>query len=159
MNTIQRKSGLFLSTMIIALLILPILMAKAGAVETLEDPIEAIIMDEEQTTILVNPRYQHLSRVSSSLSFSAAGRAECTGAFTTYDTYDSTITITLQQFVNARWVDVKEWSQDYSGSGVKYLNKGYYVPNGRYRLATTVQIWDGNREIENAYCLSPIQEF
>lgn len=109
---------------------------------------------------LLAPRFNHLSRISSSLSISSAGRANCTGSFTTYDDYDSTMTVTLQQYVDYSWTDVKEWSEDYTGSGVKMLDNGYYVTSGyRYRVVTTVQIWDGDEEIEKVSCDSPIKDY
>lgn len=108
----------------------------------------------------VDPRFDHMSRISSSLSIEALGRANCTGSFTTYDAYDSTITITLQQQKDGRWTDIKEWSEDFTGTGVKYVNKGYYVERGySYRLVTVVQIWDGDTEIEKEFCDSPISDY
>lgn len=108
----------------------------------------------------IDPRFDHMSRISSSLDIDSLGRASCVGSFTTYDEYDSTITITLQQFKNNRWTDIKEWSGDFTGTGVKYLSKGYYVESGyRYRLVTVVQIWDGATEIEKESCDSPVYDY
>ena len=120
----------------------------------------APVQDAMQDAV-ITPRFQHLSRISSSLTFSALGRANCGGSFTTYDEYDSSMTMVLQQFKNQEWVDIKTWSGDFTGSGVKVLDKGYYVPSGyRYRLVVTVTIWDSKgNALEIASCDSPIQEY
>lgn len=70
------------------------------------------------------------------------------------------MTVLLQQEVDGRWVDLKEWSEDYTGSRVKMLEKGYYVPRGyRYRVVTTVWIWDADgNQLERVACDSPIKE-
>lgn len=112
-------------------------------------------------TLALDPRFSYLTRISSSLSINTLGRANCTGAFTTYDEYDSTITIVLQQERNGSWTDIKEWSEDYAGSGIKMLEKGYYVSSGyRYRVITTVQIWDADGTLlEKVSCDSPVKEW
>lgn len=76
--------------------------------------------------VYLEPRFEYLSRISSGLTISSSGRAACGGSFTTYDQYDSRMTMTLQQYVDSGWVDIKEWSQDFTGSGVKMMDKGYY---------------------------------
>lgn len=116
---------------------------------------------ENNQELFSEPRFEHMSRISSSLSFEAFGRANCTGSFTTYDEYNSKIIIVLQQFKNNRWNDYQSWSESYSGSGVKLLNKKYYVPSGyRYRVVTTAVILSNNGgELERVSCDSPVQEY
>lgn len=111
--------------------------------------------------VFQEPRFEHLSRISSGLTISSLGRAACGGSFTTYDEYDSRMTMTLQQFVDSEWVDIKEWSQDFTGSGVKMMDKGYYVKSGyRYRMTVTVEILDSDGSVlETEYCDSPIKEY
>lgn len=118
-------------------------------------------ISENAHVLLIDPRFDHMSRISSSLSINSLGRANCTGSFTTYDEYDSRMTVVLQQFKNNQWTDIKEWSEDYSGSGARLLEKKYYVPSGyRYRVVTTVAILDSDgSELEIASCDSPIKEF
>lgn len=125
--------------------------------------VTAVCLSPTETVISLSldPRFSYMSRIASSLSVNSLGRASCTGTFTTYDEYDSTITMTLQQFKDGKWSSIKEWSEDYSGSGIKALDKGYYVASGyRYRVVTVVQIWgtDG-KELEKASCDSPIYEY
>lgn len=111
--------------------------------------------------LLSDPRFEHMSRISSSLSFEALGRANCTGSFTTYDEYNSRIILVLQQFKNNSWNTYRSWSKDFSGSGAKLLNEKYYVPSGyRYRVVTTAVILNNNGgELERVSCDSPIQEY
>lgn len=114
-----------------------------------------------ETVIELEPRFDHLSRISASLTFSSLGRANCGGSFTTYDEYDSSMTMVLQRLEGTRWVDVKDWSESFSGSGVKVLDKGYYVSSGySYRVSVTVNILDSNgNSIETVTCDSPIKEY
>lgn len=111
--------------------------------------------------VYLEPRFEHLSRISSGLTISSAGRAACGGSFTTYDQYDSRMTMTLQQYVDSEWVDIKEWSQDFTGSGVKMMDKGYYVKSGyRYRMTVMVEILDSDGSVlETEFCYSPIKEY
>lgn len=100
----------------------------------------------QHTLLALDPRFTHFSRISSALDINSLGRADCVGSFTIYQQYDndSTITMTLQRFEeNEGWIDIKEWSKSYSGSGAKLLSKGYYVETGyRYRLVTVANILD-----------------
>lgn len=132
----KRKSPLLTALSLIVLLALsPFTTATATAVMT-QTATEAVV------NLMLDPRFDYMSRISSSLSVGTLGRASCTGSFTTYDNVDSTITITLQQFKGGEWSAIKEWSEDYTGTGVKMLDKGYYVASGyRYRLTTMVQIY------------------
>lgn len=111
--------------------------------------------------VYLEPRFEYLSRISSGLTISSAGRAACGGSFTTYDQYDSRMTMTLQQFSDSGWVDIKEWSQDFTGSGVKMMDKGYYVKSGyRYRMTVMVEILDSDGSVlETEFCDSPIKEY
>lgn len=114
-------------------------------------------------TILILPRYNYITRISSSLSISNSGYANCTGGYTIYDEYSGNITITLQKFSNSRWSDVKEWSEDFSATdtGAHMLNKGYYVGSGyRYRVVAVVKITDTDGTVlENESCDSPVSEY
>lgn len=115
-----------------------------------------------EVTAQMDPRFTHISRISSGLSISTSGRASCTGSYTIYKTFDldSRMTITLQRDDNG-WKDVQTWSEDFTGSGFKILDKGYYVSSGyRYRLVTVMQIFDDNGNVlETASCDSPIKEY
>lgn len=111
------------------------------------------------TELMLNPRFDHMSRIASGLSFNSLGRANCTGTFTTYDEYDSAMTVILQKNENGRWTDIIKWSENYTGSGVKLMEKGYYVGSGRYRVVTTVQIFDDDGTVlETVTCDSPIKD-
>lgn len=126
----------------------------ALAVDISPSPSEIVILDLE-------PRFEHISQLSASLSISGLGRAACGGSFTTYDEYDSRMTMVLQQYTDSEWVDIKEWSQEYTGSGVKMIDKGYYVSGGyRYRMTVIVEILDSKGNvIETVSCDSPIKEY
>lgn len=130
-----------------------------GATLALESPEEKSIYE---VTAQMDPRFTHISRISSGLSISTAGKASCTGSYTIYKTYDydSRMTITLQRDDNG-WKDVQTWSEDYTGSGFKILDKSYYVERGyRYRLITEMQILDDSGKVlESATCDSPIKEY
>lgn len=41
----------------------------------------------------------------------------------------------LRYLEDRGWEHIKEWSEDFTGSGVKYLNKGYYVERGYSELS------------------------
>lgn len=149
--------------------LLPMFQSAQAAVHT--QPVQvAITADNTATvvttadqTILVLPRFKYITRISSSLSISNSGYANCTGGFTLYDEYPGNITITLQQFSDGRWTDIKEWSEDYTATdtGAHLFNKGYYVDSGyRYRLVTVVTITDADGTvIENEFCDSPVSEY
>lgn len=115
-----------------------------------------------ETALLLDPRFTHFSRISSGLDINSLGRADCTGSYTIYKTYsyDSTLTVTLQRKEDSGWVDVMEWTKDYTDTGTKVLNKGYYVTRGTYRLVTVAQIFDDDGTVlETISCDSPIKEY
>lgn len=112
----------------------------------------------------ISPRFEHIMRISASLSISSLGRAECGGTYIIYDIYDgydSRMTMTLQRYEDFDWVDVKEWSQDFTGAGGKMMNKGYYVTSGyRYRMTVTAEILDSDGSVlESVFVDSPIKEY
>lgn len=117
----------------------------------------------QHTLLALDPRFTHFSRISSALDINSLGRAECVGSFTLYQQYDndSTITMTLQRFEEDGWIDIKEWSKNYSGTGAKLLSKGYYVETGyRYRLVTVASILDDDGvALEIISCDSLIVEY
>ena len=111
-----------------------------------------------------SPRFKHIMQITSSLTISNLGRAECGGTYIIYDIYDgydSRMTMTLQQYVDLEWVDLKEWSQDFTGAGSKLMNKGYYVKSGyRYRMTVTAEILDSEGNVlESVSVDSPIKEY
>lgn len=120
-----------------------------------------------ETTVLdlsISPRFEHIMRISASLSISSLGRAECGGTYVIYDIYDgydSRMTMVLQQYVDSEWVEIKDWSQDFTGAGGKMMNKGYYVKSGyRYRMTVTAEILDSDGTvIESVSVDSPIKEY
>lgn len=118
------------------------------------------IISETSRELLLEPRFDYISRISSSLSISA-GLANCTGSFTIYSEYKSKLYVVLQQFKDNRWNEYQSWSESYSDSGPKLLEKQYNVPKGyRYRVITTVVILDKNGgELERVACNSPIKEY
>lgn len=123
----------------------------------------APVIDSQYTNLyVIDPRFTHFSRISSGLDIDSSGRADCTGSYTIYQKYDyeSTITMTLQRFEDG-WVNIQEWSKDYSGSGAKLLNKGYYVASGyRYRLIAVAEILDEDGFVlERISCDSQIVEY
>lgn len=71
------------------------------------------------------------------------------------------MTMTLQQYKDGVWSDVKAWSQDFTGAKVHALEKGHYVPSGhRYRVVTVVQIFNSNGKVlETVACDSPIKDY
>lgn len=152
----MRKKKISLSKTILSLVLVFSLgkTATVSAVSVAEQIDYVTVMD-------LDPRYDHISRISASLTMSSIGRANCAGSFTTYEDYNSTMTIVLQQFKNMEWVDVKEWSSDFNGSGVWMMEKGYYVSSGyQYQAVVTVEIFDNNGKIlETIACESPIREY
>lgn len=119
---------------------------------------------QELTILYLSPRFKFLSQISASLSISNFGRATCGGAFYIYDKYDgydSRMTMVLQQYEDTGWTDLKEWSQDFTGTGAKLMEKSYYVSAGyRYRMIATVEILDSAGEVlETVSCDSPIKEY
>lgn len=111
----------------------------------------------------LDPRFEHLSRISASLSISR-GRANCGGSFTIYDIYDgydSRMTMVLQQYTNSRWESIAEWSKDFNGSGIKMMQEEYKVSSGyRYRMTVTAEIFDSSGDvIETVTCDSPIKTY
>ena len=128
------------------------------------DPSDVASVSETayETALLLDPRFTHFSRISSGLDINSLGRADCTGSYTIYKTYsyDSTLTMTLQRKEDSGWVDVMEWTKDYTDTGTKVLNKGYYVTRGTYRLVTVAQIFDEDGTVlETISCDSPTQEY
>lgn len=118
----------------------------------------------ETTVLTLSPRYEHLSLIAASLTISNLGRAACGGTCYIYDMYedcDSRMTMLLQRYESTGWEDVKDWSQDFTGSGNKMMDKGYYVSSGyRYRMTVTVEILDSDGNvIESVSCDSPIKEY
>lgn len=114
--------------------------------------------------VALDPRFEHLSRISAGLTISTLGRASCGGSFTIYDIYDgydSRMTMVLEQYTDSGWEPVKEWSEDFTGAGVKMMDKGYYVSSGyRYRMTVTAEIFDSRGNvIETVSCDSPIKEY
>ena len=112
----------------------------------------------------ISPRFEHIMRISASLSISSLGRAECGGTYVIYDIYDgydSRMTMVLQQYVDSEWVEIKDWSQDFTGAGGKMMYKGYYVKSGyRYRMTVTAEILDSDGTvIESVSVDSPIKEY
>ena len=118
-----------------------------------------------ETAMFLGPRFTHFSRISSGLSFNDLGRAACTGSYTIYIdyNYDSTMTMTLQWFneSDAAWTDVKVWTGDFTKTGTKMLDKGYYVSErGKYRVVTVAKIFDDDGTLlETIACDSPTKEY
>lgn len=135
----------------------------AYALDSRQESTAPVINPQYAYLFMIDPRFTHFSRISSGLDIDSSGRADCTGSYTIYQKYDyeSKITITLQRFEDIKgWVDVQEWSKDYSGSGVKLLNKGYYVASGyRYRLIAVAEILDEDGAVlERISCDSQVVE-
>lgn len=119
-----------------------------------------VLTETAESRELINPRFKYITRISSGLSISKNGYADCTGSYTINEEYPGTTTMTLQRYADGQWSDVKEWSEDYPDSGVKMLNKGYYVTSGyRYRMITTVEIKSGSTVVERESCDSPTKEY
>lgn len=117
-------------------------------------------MQPSENVLANDPRYTNITRISSGLTISTLGRASCTGSSTLRYELDSTLTMVLQQFKNDRWTDIKEWSENYSGSGPKLMDKSWYVSKGyRYRMVTTIKIYEDGEVIETVSCDSPIKEY
>lgn len=117
----------------------------------------------EISVYALDPRFEHLSRISASLSITS-GRANCGGSFTIYDIYDgcdSRMTMVLQQYTNSRWESISEWSEDFSGSRIKMMQEVFKVSSGyRYRMTVTAEIFDSSGDvIETVTCDSPIKTY
>lgn len=140
--------------------LLPVL---PGAQALAAAPPQAMATTSVDQAVLISPRFKYITRMSSSLTIDSNGYANCTGSYTIYDKYSGSITITLQQFINSRWTDIEEWSEDYAATdtGVHMLYKGCYVDSGyRYRAVTEVKITGADGTvIENEFCDSPTKEY
>lgn len=149
----NRASSLILAVLLcLSLLSGPI---KANAAET---------STHEITILNLSPRFKFISQISASLSISNFGNAGCGGLFYIYDIYDgydSRMTMVLQRYGDSGWTDVEEWSQDFTGTGVKMMDKSCYVSAGyRYRMTATVEILDSaGKVLETVSCDSPIKEY
>lgn len=149
----------------IAVFAAPAATVGTGPMVTDSQAIASVSQNAYETVLLLDPRFTHFSRISSGLSFNDLGRAACTGSYTIYIdyNYDSRMTMTLQRFDDSelKWVDVKEWSGDFTKTGTKMLDKGYYVSQrGKYRVVTVAQIFDDDGTVlETISCDSPIKEY
>lgn len=131
---------------------------------TTPQALAADISQPETTILELSPRFEHFAQIAASLSISSLGRASCGASvyiYDIYDGYDSRMTMVLQRYEDSGWVDIKDWSQDFTGSGTKMMDKGYYVSSGyRYRMTVTAEIFNSSgKVIESVSCDSPIKEF
>ena len=119
-------------------------------------PIYAIEDQRHDTTVLIlDPRYENISRIACTLSISSKGVASFGGSFTIHKENDTRLTLVLQQYISGRWVNItKELVEDYTGSGIKGFSDTLDVESGyRYRAVATAEIFNGDGEvIETVSC-------
>lgn len=98
-----------------------------------------VMMATFATAYAVEARYVGVLQLTSSLSISYSGAAECSGKAILYDEYMANVKVELRQ----DGTTIKTWTN--SGSGTVRAGGTYYVTSGHtYVVTTTVTVYDNN---------------
>lgn len=94
------------------------------------------------TAYAVEARYTGVSRITSTLTISSSGAAECTGKAMLYSGYTADVKVELKQ----DGTTIKTWTS--SGSGTVRAGGTYYVESGHnYIVTTTATVYDSNNKV------------
>ena len=115
--------------------------------------------DEYKEFEIVEPRYEVIAYISSSLEVSSSGRASCGAVATVLPGYTVDLTAELQQKEDGRWETIHDWET--SGSGRVSVSGPWYVMSGySYRLKVTVTVYDSNGNfVEAPVEYSKVEEY
>lgn len=101
-----------------------------------------VMMATLSTAYAVEARYTGVSRITSTLTISNTGAAECTGKAMLYSGYKADIKVELKQ----DGTTIQTWTN--SGSGTVRAGGTKYVKSGHsYIVTTTVTVYDSNSRV------------
>ena len=104
--------------------------------------------------VQVEPRFSGISQMSSALTISSTGGANCKGSAIALSGYTVDLTVELKQ----DGVTIKTWTS--SGSGTVSAGGTYYVMSGHdYVVTTTADVYSGKTLIESPSKDSPERSY
>lgn len=117
---------------------------------------------EEQTYMgqeIVEPRYEVISGILTTLAISESGRADTRATVHVPSGYKVDLLSELQQMKGSKWETIHDWET--SGSGrVSVSGPWYVLPGYSYRLKVTVTVYDSNGNfVEAPVEYSKVQEY
>lgn len=117
---------------------------------------------DEQTYIgqeIIEPRYEVISGISTTLAISESGRADSRATVHVPSGYEVDLLAELQQKNGSRWETIHDWEG--SGSGrVSVSGPWYVMPGYSYRLKVTVTVYDSNGNfVEAPVECSKVEEY
>ncbi|MCR5702993.1 MAG: hypothetical protein K6G85_00105 [Eubacterium sp.] len=92
----------------------------------------------------ISLRYTHISSISAGLSIDSSNVANCLGTVTIRDNYKSRMYVSLYKSSSSgSYSRIKMWAQDFTGTGMKIMNKYYTVTRGyKYKVKVEVRIYN-----------------
>ena len=108
----------------------------------------------------VQPRYAGIVSVSSSLSITSGGRADCHGTINLRSGYTADVALILMRGSDPNFSEIKTWTVD-DVSGFFEIDKDYYVLSGYdYVVVMSAIVYDENgKNIEAVDLFSPVKTY
>ncbi len=104
----------------------------------------------------ITPQFTHISHISSRLSISAWGEADCSGSVALYSSSNTAaLTMELQRQDSNGWSTIKYWTSSAPGLSGVYMERYHWVVRGTYRLLCTARAYSASGALlEEASILS-----
>jgi len=103
----------------------------------------------------ITPQYTHISHISSRLSISAWGEADCIGSAALYSSSNTvSLTMELQKQDGNSWTTIKSWTSSAPGLPGVYMEQYHWVSRGTYRLRCTARAYSGGTLLEEVSIFS-----
>lgn len=96
----------------------------------------------------IDPLLDHMSKATSVVTISG-GTARCVGTTRVFKNYTTKMILTLQRSTGDGFSNYVEWTNTFTGAGVKRMEKTKAVTKGcTYRLRTVVVLYNGDKLVE-----------
>lgn len=111
-------------------------------------PISAFAASSDEP-IVIRPFYTHIGVLSAGLSIDGSGRATSGGIVQTMAANTTlSLTVSLQQYKDGEWKEIKSWTTSGPGNLGLDLSKDHYVSSGySYRVVVTAKVLDSSSKV------------
>lgn len=96
----------------------------------------------------ITPQFTHISHISSRLSISAWGEADCSGSVALYSSSNTAaLTMELQIREGNGWTTIKSWTSSAPGLPGVYMEQYHWVVRGTYRVRCTAKAYSAGETL------------
>ena len=108
----------------------------------------------EKSSMDIQPLFTNITYFYNDFNISSMGNADANAFISAHDVDSVEISISLQQYINGYWLEIKKWNDTSQGTSMG-LDGSYYVSSGYiYRTVSTGYVYKNGKLVESTTDIS-----